>query len=685
MNLTPIYLFSDEPTQNDQFGSHDAIAKTLLEIITTDREEDYQIKKPFVIGLYGKWGSGKSSIIKMLEDKIASIDELRIAVVDAWSVGPKNFPRHILRKTAEKIIDDNKILMDEVLPKITDVERKEESTWELNKESKPKFRKFLVLVALFIFGIGVLGYFNENNFWPLPMEFIYALFFGAVSTYIVYYLLPQNTKTINKATSDLFLDDPSYFREKLSDIFSTANNNNKIKYDLCIVIDNLDRLPANEANEILSTIKTFIVDDEDQDFNNMTFIVPCDPSQIVSEINLNGQKISEETVDNRRNEVLRKYFNTTLTIPPPIWNDLETFTRTLLEQSNLNLNNSDLLEISSSLSFVYGDNPRQIKKFINNLIVEHRYAETLENEGQLEPKITDKMLLFSFFLILQNELRGEKVPQTLEDLNYLSSKDFKEKNRIQDFVNSRKEWQKATEEEWSRLYYFKNPGAERKYKDLLYSARIGDSEKFIDNYTELEVDDGELFSYLNSTIKSESELINLVNILIIGRRDGILPPIITAISNRIVPLINNENNIWLDMHPKALYSHLIESEIAIVNNIITKLNESIQADPTPDKIKWAKDFIDTIIIGGKNIENHLQAIEALISVTQNELSIVVLENPTLNWSHDSVTYAITKWENERLTQYNKNLYLFFVKEGESLDRPPALLGIVVEVLATMLG
>ena len=102
MNLTPIYLFSDEPTQNDQFGSHDAIAKTLLEIITTDREEDYQIKKPFVIGLYGKWGSGKSSIIKMLEDKIEEVSNLKIAIVDAWSVGPKNFPRHILRKTAEK-------------------------------------------------------------------------------------------------------------------------------------------------------------------------------------------------------------------------------------------------------------------------------------------------------------------------------------------------------------------------------------------------------------------------------------------------------------------------------------------------------------------------------------------------------------------------------------------------------
>ena len=139
--LSPLRLFSDEPTDDDQFGSHDSIAQTLLDIITTDGKEDYHIKKPFVIGLYGKWGSGKSSIIKMLENRINNIHEFRIAMVDAWSVGPKNFPRHILRSTAEAVISDQHKL-NKIISEISEEEIIEKSGWEIEEELEGKLERY---------------------------------------------------------------------------------------------------------------------------------------------------------------------------------------------------------------------------------------------------------------------------------------------------------------------------------------------------------------------------------------------------------------------------------------------------------------------------------------------------------------------------------------------------------------
>lgn len=62
-----LFLHSDTPTSKDKLGTHESIAKTLYKIISTNNNKEGSIRKPFVIGLFGKWGCGKSSIIKMLK------------------------------------------------------------------------------------------------------------------------------------------------------------------------------------------------------------------------------------------------------------------------------------------------------------------------------------------------------------------------------------------------------------------------------------------------------------------------------------------------------------------------------------------------------------------------------------------------------------------------------------------
>ncbi len=70
-----IKLFGDSPTTEDELG-FDPYANILLDVI-----ENFDAESPLTIGIHGKWGSGKTSLMRMLEKKLNRYDESNI--VDA--------------------------------------------------------------------------------------------------------------------------------------------------------------------------------------------------------------------------------------------------------------------------------------------------------------------------------------------------------------------------------------------------------------------------------------------------------------------------------------------------------------------------------------------------------------------------------------------------------------------------
>ena len=152
------------------------------------------------------------------------------------------------------------------------------------------------------------------------------------------------------------------------------------KNDICIIVDNIDRFESDEALQILRTLKTFIT--RDNDFKRLSFIIPCDPEQIISNSLKDSNKFANP------NESLRKYFNVVVNIPLPIWSDLEGYATELLKEINIGLTHDDIAEISSSLEMVYDNNPRQIKQFINNFSAQFRLASLLQEERNISPNIT---------------------------------------------------------------------------------------------------------------------------------------------------------------------------------------------------------------------------------------------------------------------------------------------------------
>jgi hypothetical protein len=82
----------------DAFGIHTAYAKLLQKIATN-------CPTPFAIGLYSTWGSGKTSIIRLLQEIVSgdSQSSLIIVYLDVWKYSSDPLKRWILLETERQL------------------------------------------------------------------------------------------------------------------------------------------------------------------------------------------------------------------------------------------------------------------------------------------------------------------------------------------------------------------------------------------------------------------------------------------------------------------------------------------------------------------------------------------------------------------------------------------------------
>jgi hypothetical protein len=75
------FLISDSPSKTDNFNSHQRLADAIAELILSEKDGGK------TIGIEGEWGSGKSTIINLIQDKLESKDSENILVFsfDAWA------------------------------------------------------------------------------------------------------------------------------------------------------------------------------------------------------------------------------------------------------------------------------------------------------------------------------------------------------------------------------------------------------------------------------------------------------------------------------------------------------------------------------------------------------------------------------------------------------------------------
>ena len=410
-----ITFLSDQPLSADReqemrFG-HPSIADNLEDIILS-------CPTPFTVGLFGKWGVGKTSIINILKERLLS-EDVATVIFDIWKHEGDSLRRTFLKEATNQLKKQDRGLEDTFTLDYgvdSPVTRVFQGGFKLSK----RIKRIMISMLLGVIIAGVIIGLRWNQ--ALGTYLSIVLGGGAVSTILVYLLQQGLTTETTTITQDRF-QDPHEFEEQ----FKTIVNETQAS-KLLIIIDNLDRALHEKAVELLSTIKTFL------EQKKCVFLITCDAKAIekhLENVYLAYLKDPESKIAFDTDEFLRKFFNAYLRIPKFIDTEIQTYTDGLLEQTHSEaLANS---EVSYVIASAFRDNPRQIKQFINTLAAHFLLAqkrETSEPPLILPGTITDHVDFLAKYLIVKH-YRPTDFPEVLDGK-------VTDEDRIDSFISATK-------------------------------------------------------------------------------------------------------------------------------------------------------------------------------------------------------------------------------------------------------
>lgn len=364
----------DTPIQAEEkdklfFGYHQ-IASALGKIIKN-------APAPFTIGLFGKWGTGKSTILNQLKNYLN--DDTRLIVFDVWKYESDALRRSFILDVATQLNLDKDFIKKIKEKLYLDISRpREEFRWSWRSP---------IIFFLIFFSVSLIQFAYTSS---LSLQLIYvsllSSIIGSLSDLI------KTTISVDKISiSEDKVNSPEEFMLQFEEILSKIGNKR-----LVVAIDNLDRVDRDKAVELLGTIKTFLTSDKNKD--KIIFIIPCDDRSIkeyLKSVYVKENQNSEFDPD----EFLRKFFNAVLRIPKFLNLELDSYTETLLRQTKISkfINNQDLEQI---INQTFRDNPREIKQFINNLITYYLIALERVVAKELDKSFIDKNLPFIAKLLI---------------------------------------------------------------------------------------------------------------------------------------------------------------------------------------------------------------------------------------------------------------------------------------------
>ena len=352
---------------------------------------------PFNVGLYGKWGVGKSSIVHMLQEELKEKPkDYKYVEVNAWGLSRDSLQQGILEEINSQLgkvaIPQQEIEDD--LYNIREVE-------SINR--KKTLQSFTIIFGIATSIIVILSSFNPENILNVVSAVgISSIIVALIS--LIKSFMGSSKRIIPKTVSSL----------QFQKIYQKLVNTQKGK-KFIVVIDNLDRCDDRVAVDLLGIIQTFMVK------KNCINILACDDDAIIKHLRgVKGQDYSERD----GNEFLSKFFQLTLRIPPFIGENLEKYANELIQNRSITFDNFvKPILISGAI-----ENPRKINQFMNNAVALYHLAKLKEKDKKLPNGIITK---HTDFLVKMIVIRHEW-PSFHKELE-------KEPGLIND-VEKRKEW-----------------------------------------------------------------------------------------------------------------------------------------------------------------------------------------------------------------------------------------------------
>lgn len=368
--MSELKFIRDEEIQNlngnDDLLETKKYANTLKEVIINS-------KTPFTIGLFGEWGSGKSSIVNTAQNDLETNSNKKIKFIkyDAWKYANDSFRRMFLKTVQNELnIEGSSDFEAFYVDKNT--------TTKIDKKVNISF----LLISIIIILIGLSSVFFMSDDTPIDLKISIPLLIAVIGMSVSIARNFFDSYKVTVQNPKIFA--PEQFEDIFDEMVDSAMNSTTItkpkrwikgefienKVDkLVIIVDNIDRCDKETAYELLTNIKNFL------EREGIIFVVPIDDSALRRHLK---EKNNEDSKD--ADEFLRKFFNVNLKIKHFQSRDLFKFTNDLNKKYELNLQ-ADTIDI---IAKEYATNPRRIIQLLNNLISELNIVEQKYDSSFIE-------------------------------------------------------------------------------------------------------------------------------------------------------------------------------------------------------------------------------------------------------------------------------------------------------------
>lgn len=353
------YIVNDQPTDTDALDFTPYV-QTLADIIQTGNT-------PLTIGVFGTWGSGKTSLMKMVKKELP--DDFTVAWFDAWKYDKEEtlwraFLLSVLtslKETAHKNGQPTEEFekMQSLLYREMELEKMGGVTIDLPKLGGAAATGLVKLSLSFIPGISTLT------------KLVEELQSGAAKS-----STDEAVSAITRERTKIYIEQVQ-FLEQFQEKFAKLVKTHVAPKRLVVFVDDLDRCLPEKAIEVLEAIKLFL------DVENCVFVLGLDQEVIARGIEMKYKEFGAKqdgdsaqqkfTIEGAR--YLEKIIQLPFQIPPVEQNDMGDFVHGLSADWPHE-------ECPKVFAVGLGDNPRQIKRTVNTFLMLWKLAEKRKDKLQ---------------------------------------------------------------------------------------------------------------------------------------------------------------------------------------------------------------------------------------------------------------------------------------------------------------
>lgn len=390
-------LLDDDCSLIDELSekTHEALAEQLSQLIgecnATGR----------VVGLEGKWGSGKSTVVRILCEKLKALEKCFVFCTDAWGHEGDPLRKLFLLSLIDELNKSNRVDSDskKSLNKIRkDVISKKSESMEEHTSLLSRFGKWVSFLTLFV----PIGCVILDKTWddvtidfglPIHWLFVIGVFlaiapFWAFAYQFIHWLICKNKYTNRRpfalfdinagrdfnhtVVSESEKDSVSFaesFKEILEEIKSSFSR-------LVIVIDNLDRVNHSDALKIWSTLQTFVRLKDKMESPKLWVVIPYTEEGIESLWENEKQDENDGSDVNVVKSFLDKTFQLRFEVPDLLIGDWQSFAEKKAKEVFVGFPESDVKLILDVLCWARRNSsdapsPREIKLYLNQVRLLH--------------------------------------------------------------------------------------------------------------------------------------------------------------------------------------------------------------------------------------------------------------------------------------------------------------------------